>query len=121
MMSARLVSIDTVTIGRHFPFFRLVAVDGDSIVRLFLIQGPEMMPLAIVENLSHTAAGRIGPILEGSCAGARWHGVAPLCTPGQGRHPGFPTSPTPDASRWCRGDTALMTKSPPGYFPLCLF
>ena len=40
-----------------------------------------LMPLAIVEDLARTAAGRIGPILEGSCAGARWDGVPALCTP----------------------------------------
>src|ERR1700687_1729898 len=43
-----------------------------------------LMPLAIVEHLAHTAAGRIGPVLEGSCAGARGHRGAPLCTSSEG-------------------------------------
>jgi hypothetical protein len=32
-----------------------------------------LMPLAIFENRGRTAAGQVGPILEGSCVGARWY------------------------------------------------
>jgi hypothetical protein len=47
-----------------------------------------LMPLAVSENPERTATGQIGPILEGSCAGARWHGASRLRTPRQDRHRG---------------------------------
>ena len=54
-----------------------------------------LMPLAVSENPERTATGQIGPILEGSCIRARWHGASRFRTPGQDRHPRFlPVRPT---------------------------
>ena len=57
---------------------------------------PALMPLAISENPERTAAGQIGPILEGSCVGARWGGASRLRPPRQDRHRGclLPLRPT---------------------------
>jgi len=66
-----------------------------------------LMPLAIIEDLARTTAGRIGPILEGPRAGARWDGVPPPCTPGHGRHLRFLLLFGPSQERGDLGGTHL--------------